>query len=479
MEDAHIAIGSLAPGRQDQWATTGLFGVFDGHGGAQTANFCAAQLPHALFTGNPLRAPYEALNDSFLCLDEMLGEVGKKIPTTDRGHPNHQGCTAIACLLRKDSIIVANAGDSRAVLSRNGVACELSKDHKPELSCESARIIKAGGYVAEKSYGPHTIHRVNGDLAVSRAVGDLRFKQNANLSPAEQIVSCAPDLRTCCRQPEDEFLVLACDGVWDVMTSQEVVNCIRGDLPGIRRGDMQPADVVCKILDKCISPDLNQTFGKGGDNMTMILVVFEDAKTAAQPQQPAAMMKPAEFAPSTQVVQGYTPSPNVGMNAQLPQPVMRNQASSPNLAINLQFPKTVMHKQASLPNLLLNIQSQETMAMQQQPPSPPIRPSAQLAATLLQKQVPSSTVGPSVQFPTTVMQKQGSSPNLMLNTPEATMQNKSDESDVTLQTPPPSKNRKPARGSSTEVKPLNKLQKGFAQVQTALNMMGKGSSKLH
>ena len=117
----------------------------------------------------------------------------------------------------------ANAGDSRAVLGVKGRAKPLSFDHKPQnegelvhLSCDStkltlysgekARICAAGGFV---DFG-----RVNGNLALSRAIGDFEFKKSAELSPEQQIVTAFPDVITHSISDDDEFLVIACDGTY-------------------------------------------------------------------------------------------------------------------------------------------------------------------------------------------------------------------------------------------------------------------------
>merc|ERR1712232_1428360 len=78
--------------------------------------------------------------------------------------------------------------------------------------------------------GATTQYRVNGNLNLSRTIGDLAYKQNANLTPAEQMISATPDIRAYNRRKDDEFIVLACDGVWDVCSSQEVVDFIRSRL---------------------------------------------------------------------------------------------------------------------------------------------------------------------------------------------------------------------------------------------------------
>lgn len=119
---------------------------------------------------------------------------------------------------------MANAGDSRCVLCRDGQAVELSLDHKPEDEPEMERIVKAGGKVTADG-------RVNGGLNLSRALGDHAYKQNADLPPQEQMISALPDVRHITIEPErDEFMVLACDGIWNFMSSQDVIQFIRARL---------------------------------------------------------------------------------------------------------------------------------------------------------------------------------------------------------------------------------------------------------
>eukprot|EP01055_Gregarina_sp_Pseudo9_P005966 Gregarina_sp_Pseudo_9__5965@NODE_972_length_2015_cov_5_782389_g911_i0_p1_GENE_NODE_972_length_2015_cov_5_782389_g911_i0NODE_972_length_2015_cov_5_782389_g911_i0_p1_ORF_typecomplete_len641_score103_70PP2C/PF00481_21/3_6e09PP2C/PF00481_21/3e54PP2C_2/PF13672_6/6_4PP2C_2/PF13672_6/1_3e13SpoIIE/PF07228_12/1_8e07DUF1258/PF06869_12/0_26_NODE_972_length_2015_cov_5_782389_g911_i01061923 len=129
------------------------------------------------------------------------------------------GCTAICALLVDNTLYIANAGDSRAVLCRAGRAETLSQDHKPTLPDERQRIYAAGGYV---EFG-----RVNGNLNLSRALGDLIYKQDLTLPPEKQIVSGFPDVRKFELHPEDEFIVMGCDGIWEYYTSQDVVDFIR------------------------------------------------------------------------------------------------------------------------------------------------------------------------------------------------------------------------------------------------------------
>ncbi|KAG0379522.1 Protein phosphatase 2C 2 [Mortierella sp. AD032] len=114
------------------------------------------------------------------------------------------GCTAIsATITDKNILYVGNAGDSRAVLSRDGTAVAMSVDHKPSNIDESTRIMFNGGHVENG--------RVNGLLATSRALGDFGFKLTDTSDPGEQIVIATPDIVESGLSDEDEFLVLACD----------------------------------------------------------------------------------------------------------------------------------------------------------------------------------------------------------------------------------------------------------------------------
>lgn len=125
----------------------------------------------------------------------------------DEGPGKDSGCTAVICLLKNNKLYVANAGDSRAVLCRDGKAVEMSEDHKPTSEIEYARIKKAGGKVTQDG-------RVNGGLNLSRAFGDHSYKINKDLPLEEQMITALPDIRTIDILPEDDFIVIACDGIW-------------------------------------------------------------------------------------------------------------------------------------------------------------------------------------------------------------------------------------------------------------------------
>ncbi|CAL5373267.1 unnamed protein product [Camellia sinensis] len=175
-------------------------------------------------------------------------------------HGPHYGSTACVAIIRNNQLLVANAGDSRCVISRKGQAYNLTRDHKPNLEAENERILKAGGSV---QFG-----RVNGNLNLARAIGDMELKQNKSLPAENQILTANPDVNTVKLCDDDEFIVLACDGIWDCMSSQEVVDFVREQLKTETK-----LSVLCeRVFDRCIAPLAG---GKGCDNMTMILVQFK------------------------------------------------------------------------------------------------------------------------------------------------------------------------------------------------------------
>ena len=119
---------------------------------------------------------------------------------------------------------------------------------------EKRRIFNAGGVVVN--------NRVNGDLAVSRAFGDFSYKQNNGLSPIAQEVSCEPDVRVIARSEEDNYLIFACDGVWDVYPNpKELVH----DLNDLLESYQNVEDAVCRLIDICLE--------KGSkDNISLMIV---------------------------------------------------------------------------------------------------------------------------------------------------------------------------------------------------------------
>ncbi|XP_053598809.1 probable protein phosphatase CG10417 [Microplitis demolitor] len=180
------------------------------------------------------------------------------------------GCTAVVAILQGDDLYVANAGDSRCVLCRDGQALELSLDHKPEDDPEMKRIVNAGGKVTADG-------RVNGGLNLSRALGDHAYKQNTKLPAQDQMISAMPDVRHVKVDPQrDDFLILACDGIWNFMTSAEVVKFVQ---ERINTENKSLSSICEELFDHCLAPDTCGD-GTGCDNMTAVIVKFKSSKPA-------------------------------------------------------------------------------------------------------------------------------------------------------------------------------------------------------
>lgn len=147
--------------------------------------------------------------------------------TLSESTPAGSGTTALTALLWGSQLFVANAGDCRAVLCRRGKAMQLTQDHKSSNLDEALRVKAAGGHICSDGY-------LNGHLAVLRALGDHHYKDlKAPTGPdgaMEGPLIARPDVAVHDLLPEDEFLLIACDGLWDVFSSQRAIEIARQNL---------------------------------------------------------------------------------------------------------------------------------------------------------------------------------------------------------------------------------------------------------
>lgn len=201
MEDEHVIVDKF--GGNDE---NGYFAVYDGHGGRGAVEFTAKTLHLNLaeeFQKNPSISPLDALRNAYLSTDKQMAETQIQF----------SGTTCISVLILKQGndryLYAANAGDARAVLNRNGQALRLSYDHKGSDEAETKRIMDAGGFVV--------LHRVNGILAVTRSLGDHAMKD---------YVIGDPHLMEVKLEPTDTHVIIACDGLWDVISDQEAIDLI-------------------------------------------------------------------------------------------------------------------------------------------------------------------------------------------------------------------------------------------------------------
>jgi len=196
--------------------------IFDGHGGGGVSSYLREHMHSAFqkYLNVVLRkGQLPTISNRMAALKAAFNEVDTKVLLDD--DLKNQGSTAVCCVFQKDGsgnncVLTANVGDSRAVLARKGQAIDLTVDHKPGYDVERERIESLGGEVEYDYHGG--FYRV-GNLSVSRAIGD-RY--------ARPLVSGEVDIKEfVLKDMHDEFIVLASDGLFDVMSSQTVVNFVR------------------------------------------------------------------------------------------------------------------------------------------------------------------------------------------------------------------------------------------------------------
>lgn len=222
-----------------------FYGVYDGHGGSRASEFVAQNLHQMVLASSYRTDPEAALAAAYKrCDDEWLKKANR--------HGWDDGTTAVSVLIKDYSFWVANTGDSRCVLSCKGKAVDMSHDHKPARKDEKQRVEALGGRIIH--YGTW---RVEGVLAVTRAIGDRRLKK---------YVCPDPEIKERALKAGDEFLVLATDGVWDVLSSQECIDVVRSVCGDNTRVDTATLEAAAqRVVDTC--------YKRGSqDNITCIVV---------------------------------------------------------------------------------------------------------------------------------------------------------------------------------------------------------------
>eukprot|EP01006_Ploeotia_vitrea_P003783 TRINITY_DN113224_c0_g1_i1.p2 TRINITY_DN113224_c0_g1~~TRINITY_DN113224_c0_g1_i1.p2 ORF type:complete len:482 (+),score=284.97 TRINITY_DN113224_c0_g1_i1:25-1446(+) len=255
MEDDEIIVDSFA-GVEDQ----GYFAVYDGHGGRQTVDFVVRAL-HCNMEHLMKKHPYlpvpEAIKRCYLLTDGQLR----------RQNIIQSGTTSVTCIIRNENrdgekrrvMYVGNVGDSRAVLSRGGDAHRLTVDHKPTLPEERKRIEANNGFIGRAN-------RVNGMLAISRALGDHILKHN-------DIITAVPYQQTIELTENDDYLLLCCDGVWDVMSDQEAVDFVREAMENEKKE--RPDDPInerCRKVSRLLVDDALAK--RSQDNITVMIIAL-------------------------------------------------------------------------------------------------------------------------------------------------------------------------------------------------------------
>lgn len=229
-----------------------IFAIFDGHGGKMASRQARIHL-HRLFLSHPemLESPTTALFDAFIEADKLINEYAEKCG-------EESGTTAIVALIRDNRVWVANVGDSQGVLSRGGVAFEVSNIHSPSRSDEKARISAGRGAVVWLG-----TWRVNGVMAVSRSLGDNRLKN---------LLIASPEISEYVLQASDDFLLLATDGLWDVVSPQEAVDYVHATLKKASGSSPAALDALRHELPELLCNLALEKQSK--DNVSVVIVWF-------------------------------------------------------------------------------------------------------------------------------------------------------------------------------------------------------------
>ncbi|KAI3450353.1 hypothetical protein Pfo_007018 [Paulownia fortunei] len=246
MEDAVAIHPSFCRREHETIAGLHYFGVYDGHGCSHVATKCKERL-HEMVKEELLLddvAGRRNSNDWWKCvMERSFTRMDKEVVAWNENAVDNMsvscrcelqtpecdavGSTAVVAVVTPHEIVIANCGDSRAVLCRNGKAVPLSTDHKPDRPDELSRIQAAGGRVIYWEGA-----RVLGVLAMSRAIGDNYLKP---------FVSCEPEVTITERTEEDECLILASDGLWDVVSNDTACGVAHMCLKGMAEAPPPPS----------------------------------------------------------------------------------------------------------------------------------------------------------------------------------------------------------------------------------------------
>lgn len=266
MDDEHIQIDDLAShlGLVFKSPTPcAFYAVFDGHGGPDAAYFVKRNAMRLFFEDSNLLLSHDS---DALFLKKLEESHRKAFLLADNALANEAsvssscGTTALTALILGNHLMVANAGDCRAVLCRRGVAVDLSQDHRASYLPEKRRVEELGGFI-EDGY-------LNGYLSVTRALGDWDLK--LPLGSASPLIA-DPDVLQVPLTGDDEFLVIGCDGIWDVLSSQQAVSLVRR---GLRRHD-DPQQCARELVKEALRLHTS-------DNLTVIVVCLSTVESIVE-----------------------------------------------------------------------------------------------------------------------------------------------------------------------------------------------------
>lgn len=279
MEDRYNIVATFrasGQGERDDGTIRSFCGVYDGHNGFKAAEYASNRIQQlmsyhpCLMHADPHPADVKhALRTSFLQTDKEILDKMKREGCRD-------GTTAVIAMRLGSDLYLGNVGDSRAVLCRKGIAYRLTTDHKPDLAQEKSRVDAVGGRI-EFSGCWRVIcepreNRPGSGLAVTRSLGDLDFKEPIPL------VEANPDVGHLSMQPDDQFIILGSDGLWDVISDQEAADLVYNTVFQSRKhGQVSIHRNTRSGMAKAASDALVRAALKRGslDNITSLVILLE------------------------------------------------------------------------------------------------------------------------------------------------------------------------------------------------------------
>ena len=292
MEDNFLVKLNIGPNK-----STHIFGIFDGHGGREVSKFVCRHFTEEFLNNENYKKGdiTTCLKETFLNLDKRLLEESSMEEMTkdhflfvqeyniqeneseiniveENGHryiediSYTRGSAAIVLVIHNHTdLYFANLGDSRGIIIRNGnIFVKMTNDHKPNNNEEKKRIRRAGSKILDD--------RVSGLLNMSRSFGDYQFKLRRDLKQEDQAVCACPEITFMKRTKQELFIVLACDGVWDCLTNNQIAQFFneRINRHPKRKLSLAIADLFNMILSDSPTKDV------GTDNMTCILIQLKN-----------------------------------------------------------------------------------------------------------------------------------------------------------------------------------------------------------
>jgi len=263
------------PYQEDRYVVSdrnAYYAVYDGHGGSEASEYCKVHLENYVIgflsstSTDSEDSVKKAFRDAFVATDKRFRRELQQMSDKEVGTT-----VCVAHITDARKLYVANAGDTRAiVVCDDGSVVAMSFDQKPDMPEEKARVEKSGHMItitnAVANGRPVRVARVDGSLAVARSIGDAAFK-DTYLKPEEWAVTCCPVVRSLQLEEKHAFLLIACDGIWDVFSNAEVARLVHSELG--RKPKPISSDDLTRVCQFIVKSSIDK---KSQDNCTVVLV---------------------------------------------------------------------------------------------------------------------------------------------------------------------------------------------------------------